>query len=156
MKKAFATIFVFIIFVGVTGFALNTVFGMNTVTYLDIEQVNGIWIYKYDLWRYIENVRANFTQFANLQIRLPSMNWQNTGNWMQDFALNFVVFSNVFIAFANIIIYPMRVAFYIIQILLALVGLPIGDIATSSESPLAWLGQFTQAIISLQIPYALQ
>lgn len=152
MKKVLTTLSIVIIGIGVIGFALNTVFGMQTISYMTLENVNGVWMYKYDIWNYIENLRNNFEQIAELSITIPDLTWSNTDNLTVDMVKNLQVIANIILFGLNILLYPLRIAFYIIKTVLAIIGLPMAD-ADTSGNPLNWLIQLCKTMTTLQLGY---
>lgn len=141
--------------IGVLGLAINTVFGSTTVTYIRLIQVNGVYMYKYDFFNYMENIRNTFTNVAELELKMPERVWINEiniNNWWDVIVNNLGFLVNVVIILLNIIIYPLRIGFYAIEMILSFLGVPT-IAGTYDNNPLKWLVTLCKTMIDLQVPY---
>lgn len=148
-KKALLTLITFIIVLGTIGFALNTLFGLNTVSYITVYNNNGIIMQKYDLWSYIENIRYQFDDISKLAIEVPNLQWNAGNNVYQQMVNGLIQIGKCIIMGLNIMIYPLRIAFYIIGVVLALIGLNMQEYG---NNPLNWLITLVKAFIDFYIP----
>ena len=140
-----------IITLGVVGFSLNLVFGANTIAYLTPINVNGVIMYKYDIYSYINNIKYQFDDISKLVIDFPNLNWTPQSNPIDTVILIIANIARIMLTGVNILIYPLRVAFYIIGVILAIIGLQM-NIYESTQNPLFWLIYLIKTIIQFQIP----
>lgn len=160
MKRVIYSLTIGTILLGIIALSLNTLFNAKVVTYISQININGIVMQKLDVFSYLKNVEQSITNVAQLELRLWTRTWitKVEGNdifeWLQNF---WSVFSNnmayildVIIGVANIFLYPIRIIFYAIQIILSIIGLPMQDYAAN---PLGWLIRISKFLTELQIPY---
>lgn len=153
--KAIRNVAICMLMIGVIGFSLNLIFGLDTITYISEHQTNGITFYKYNFLAYVQGIRNTLSDPSELRLNLQTLTWQTTSaNFTQqqfwEVLGNNMAFSlNVVITGLNIFLYPIRVGAYAVRFLLSLIGLNINDTSNS----LNWLVQTIQILINLQIPY---
>lgn len=161
--KAFIKAALFISTIAMIAFALNFIFGneqTNTyvVSYLSKQTINGVTFYKYDVFNYLKNLEATFTDTPQLFLHLPEREWANidTGileeEFWQDLVNNLAFMLNVVITAINILLFPIRLVFYLVQTLLAIIGLPMVE-GTYQNNPLKWLIDIVKTLTVLEIPY---
>lgn len=156
MTKPIIKLLILGILIGCIGIGLNTVFGTNTVSFISQHNINGVSFYKYDFWGYIENIRGTIQNTAQLELHFPARTWQANISNLTEFwdALinNLAVMLDWFIFANNILLYPLRIIFYIIQILLSLFGIPTLP-GSYDNNPLKWLIVAAQFMTTAEIPY---
>lgn len=150
MKNLLLKIVTFTIVIGIVGFAINTLFGSQTILYLQKKTfyVNGnswyMWEFKW--WDYIKNLQTTATDGSILQFDLPTRVWNN------DILNNLAVLGNFLIMIVNFLLYPIKVGAYLIQNVLALLG--VNNDVTNTRNGLAWLVEFVRNILgNIAIPY---
>ena len=148
MKTIILKTGVFFIIIGIIALALNLSLGWNTVTYIQATRYNGLIYYKIDAWAYVNNVKNSFTTWPKIFVETPTRQWDNSGI---DIGNNMAVMLDWFFFVCNIIIFPLRLAGYIIQCILAIIGLQV--VETPDSNPLKWLVDFTKFMTLLQIQY---
>lgn len=154
MKQILLKVSTVIIILGVMGLGINAVFGMNTVIYLQQAEINGVLVYKFNGFAYIENIYNTFTNVAELQLHLPTDEWSQTDN-LSDIGNNLAYMFNRIIMVFNITLYPIRIIFYIIEIIVSLIGIPTQTGVYESNN-LAWLVTIAKFLTNLHIPYVNQ
>ena len=133
--------------VGVVGVGLQFMFGYNTITYISRENINNVWIYKYDFWGYVDNIKTSITT-PNLDLNLPTRQW----GWNPNDTINDLAYIlDIIIMLLNVVIYPLRIGALVVRTLLSFVGINV--INPTSGNPLAWLVSLLQTINTLAIPY---
>ena len=143
MKKAIISILSISILIGVIGSGLNLVFGANTVSYISTVEIHGVAMQKYDFINYLKTLSYQFTDVSKLQLTLPTFNWG--GSVLEAIAS----VGKILVLGINILIYPIRVASYIIGMLLAIVGI---NTQTYENNPLKWVIVLVNTLTELQIP----
>lgn len=154
MKRTLTYIVSAAILLGVIGLSLNWVFGVGTVTYISQVNINGVYMYKYDYWSYVQNIYNTFMNVAELQLTLPEQTWDTSGS-LQSIVNNLAYILNIIIIGLNVILYPIRVIFYVVQIILSIIGIPTVQ-GTYNGNPLEWLIATAKTMTTLQIPYVNQ
>lgn len=143
------------LFIGVIGFSLNMIFGMETITYITQHKTNGITYYKYDFFNYITGIRDTLANPSELKLTIQDLNWITIGSgWSADqfwqaIGNNLAYMLNVIITGLNVLLYPIRVGAYVLRFALTLIGLDI----TNTANPLYWLVSTVNTLIGLQIPF---
>ena len=151
MSKLIGKILVFTIVMGIVAFALNTVFGHDTVLLLSKEAhylPNGAkwYMWKFNWWEYVSNLHTTVTDASVLQFKLPERQWDN------NVANNLALIMDYLIVIINVIIYPLKLASYLLQNVLALLGINMD--ATNENNGLAWLVIFARDMLSkVVVPY---
>lgn len=149
MKAVVLKVGIFIMFIGIIALALNMTLGWNTITYLTATRHNDLIYYKLDAAKYIENIKNSFATWPKIFVeQVPEIEWSND---IANISNNFKIILNYIIFAINILIFPLRLAGYIVQSILAIIGLQIVD--TPRGNPLAWLVDFTKVMMLLQIDY---
>lgn len=149
--KAIKQIVTFIIIIGVVALALNTLLGPTTMTYLTKERIaiNGVdpfFIWKIDVWGYINNVQLTATDISVLEFKLPTRQW--TSDLLNDLAF----LLDILILILNVILYPIRLGAYFIRNILAFFG--INQNTNDPTNGLAWLVYLVRDILmQISIPY---
>ena len=151
MKRTILKIVTFLICIGVVAMAINTIFGNETVTYLTKEQidmVNGthFYIWKFDFWKYIENVQLSIQNVNEFTLNLPTRSWSST-----DIANNIAIVVDYIIVVINVLLYPLRIGAYLLNNVLALLGLSAD--MNAAHNGLKWLYTFVDKVIGIEIPY---
>lgn len=153
MAKKFITISIIL---GTIAFALNMIFN-DAISYLSIDRVNNVLIYKYDFWQYLENIRNSFTGTTQLTLELPPRQWINVGgtNWWDDIINNLAVILDYIIFAINIMLWPLRLGAFALRGLLAIIGIQVVAInGIPIEHSLSWLTTLVNGLIEfIQIPY---
>lgn len=159
MKKAFITISLFTILIGVFAVAMNIAFGSQTSTWIyKIRQESGIYMYKFDFANYITNINLAMTETTYLQLENPTGTWINNAGenilesqyWIDTWN-NMKLALNWFLYVINILIYPMRIGGYITKNLLAIIGVNMDT--TNTNNGLAWLVELANYLIRVQVNY---
>lgn len=147
-----------LILVGVIAIALNTIFGWQTVTYLSVYRTgNNIYLYKFNIWGYVENLKNSFGTVTYLGLDTPSRQWVNItstiieSQFWEDLGNNMALMLDWVLFGLTIMIYPFRIGGYIILQLLAILG--INTIDANMAGGLNWLVIVAQFVRDLQIPY---
>lgn len=149
MQRAIWKVSMAIMIVGILAIGLTTIFGYNTVTFLERVNINGIWIWKIDASQYLQEIQTSITNVARLEMVQNPRQWINSGEW--DAIINNLAFILDVIIFAlNIMLYPFRIGGYIIQVALSLIGLPV--LSYTDAHPLSWLLNLCKYLVSLSIP----
>ena len=151
MKHKLIKIVTFLICIGVLAMALNTIFGNETIVYLskvEVPMANGgrFYMYKYDFWNYIENIRTAIQDLSEFTLNLPTREWSST-----DIANNILLLIDYIIVIINVLLYPLRIGAYLLNNLLAIFG--INKDLTSARNGLKWLYIFVDKVIGIEIPY---
>ena len=151
MKHALLKIITFIIVIGVLGMAFNNAFGYETIMYLSKQQINlpnnaHFYIWKIDFWQYFKNIQLTTSNLSILEFKLP------TRQWNSDIVNNLKIIVDYLIVLANLMLYPLRIGAYLIQNILAILGINTDTNAT--HNGLAWLVIFVRDILGqIAIPY---
>lgn len=150
MKRQIVKIVSFLIAIGIVGMAINTLFGYETITYLQKQQINLLsgehfYIWKFNFWKYIQNIQLSITNLNEFTLSLP------TRQWNQDVWNNILLLIDYVIVVINIILYPLRIGAYLLNNILAILG--ISNDLTSDHNGLKWLYIFVNNVIGLEIPY---
>lgn len=144
------------IIIGVIGFAINLAWP-NTISFLTKEfnsysQAQPYW--KYDFRAYIQNMGIAAQKTTYLKIKLPTRQWENNGieiiGLLDDIINNLCVIMDWGLFAINIMLFPFRVICYLVQILLAFVGI---NIDVTNNHGFSWLISLTNYLIPIQIPY---
>lgn len=156
MMRLFKKIIKYTIILGVIGFCLNMIFD-NAIGFLQIERYNGVLIYRYDYFSYMENLRQSFTGTTELTLELPTRIWQNTNANMINEEFWEVMGNNLALIFdylifaLNILLWPLRLMAYFLRGVLAIIGL---NVISPQESTLKWLIDLVNNMVNfIQIPY---
>lgn len=146
MKKITTKIVIVIMLIPVIGVALNMTFGWATVTFLSVMRAgNNIYLYKFDVWNYIQNLKNSFETVSNL-----SIDWQ-TRTWDADIINDLAYLTNIFIYIGNLLLYPMRVGSYLTINLLALLG--VDTVSQANAGGLQWLVDTCKFVRDMQLQY---
>lgn len=151
MKRQIIKAITFLICIGVLGMAINTLFGYETITYLQKQQItmlngNHFYIWKYDFWTYIKNIQLAITNLNEFTLNLPTRQWSGT-----DVANNILLLLDYVIVVINVLLYPLRIGAYLLNNMLAILG--INNDLNASNNGLKWLYIFVNNVIGLEIPY---
>ncbi len=145
MKSLVIKIGIILSILGVIALALNLVFGMGTIQYLEQIKLGSITLYKYNFDKYFINLSNSLQDTSVLTLA-----WQ-TRTWTNDLINNLAYIANIFIFGINLLIYPFRVGAYVVKNILALMGVNFMNIEGSNISWLAqlinWLIAFVQGYI---------
>ena len=97
-------------------------------------------------------IAAQKTTYLN--IKLPTRQWENNGieiiGLLDDIINNLCVIMDWGLFAINIMLFPFRVICYLVQILLAFVGI---NIDVTNNNAFTWLINLTNYLIPIQIPY---
>lgn len=147
MRKAI----IIITIIGIMGIAINTMFGNLTFTWLHYVKVNdyGMYLYKFDAWGYISNIKNSFTDVSVLGLTIPTRTWQ-VGEWTA-LTNNLALLVDWLLFLINVFIWPFRVGGYTTKQLLALIGINVID--ANAAGGLQWLVNLNNFLVSLQIQY---
>lgn len=146
MKRVATKIVIVIMLIPVIGVALNITFGWATVTFLSVIRTgNNIYLYKFDVWNYIQNLKNSFETVSNL-----SINWQ-TRLWNDDIINNLAYLTNIIIYIGNLLIYPFRVGGYLVINILAILG--VDTISQANAGGLQWLVDTCKFARDMQLMY---
>ena len=151
MKHALLKAVTFTIVIGILAMAINTAFGYETIVYLQKEQINMVnndhfFIWKIDFWQYISNIQLTTSNLSILEFKLP------TRTWNTDIANNFALVVDYLIVQINVLLYPLKIGAYLIQNVMAIMG--INNDITATHNGLKWLVQFVRDILSnIAVPY---
>lgn len=157
MKNLLLKIITFTIVLGIIALAINNTFGSATFVYLrkvNIMYVNGqpTYMWKLDLWNYIKNIQTTASNPSVLQFELPTRQWDSTVQSYQDFTNNLALVVDYIIVILNVILYPLKVGSYLLQNILAILG--INTNTSDANNGLAWLVIFVRDMLSkVVIPY---
>lgn len=151
MAKKFVTLMLAVCVLGVIALALNQILG-NVINLSYKEQIGNTGLYwqRYDTWAYIQNLKNSFRNTTELSLNLPTREWEysNSGwGWLSN---DLALLLDYIILVINILLYPLRIGFYMVQIIMSLIGI---DTINYANNPLKWLIDLTYRIKSLQIPY---
>lgn len=137
---------ILLMIIGVIGIALNTLFGYNTITYLEKVRIEngGLWYYKYNFSQYVSNLSQTFSNTTELNLNLPTRQWTN------DIINNLALMLDYIIVMINILLYPLRVGAYMLKCVLAIMGINMID---PPNTGIKWILDLITQIIPLQIPY---
>lgn len=144
----------FLIVIGIVAISLNTIFGYNTIAYLERVRIEetGQWIYKYNFINYISNLQMSIGDTAQLELILPWRTWTaniDITNWGNAIGNNMALILDYIIMILNVLLYPFRVGAYITQQMLAILGVKI----LNNETNIKWLTNLVETLKGLQIPY---
>lgn len=146
-KNVFISISSILIIWGIIGMALNRIFYVHgeatIITYLEPIEMNGLTLWKMDIWSYIENIRANITDVASLELKAP------TRQFNVDIVNNLKVIVDYLIFIINIIIYPIRLGGYMMRFGFTIIGYNF----TTPPPQIKWLVDLINGIVTAQIPY---
>lgn len=157
MKKTVLKIIAYSILIGVIGLCFNMAFGNGTITFIQKEQIyintNLHWfIWKFDFWYYLENIQLSTTDLSVLIFDLPTRQWVNVTE-IADIGNNLLVILDYLIVVINILLYPIKVGAYLIQNILAILGIS-HNTSPGSNNGLGWLVEFVRNILgNFAIPY---
>ena len=151
MKRNLIKAITFLICIGVLGMAINTLFGYETITYLQKQQINLLngehfYIWKFNFWGYVQNIQLAITNLNEFTLNLPNRQWSTT-----DVANNLLLLIDYVIVVINVLLYPFRVGAYLLNNMLALLG--INNDLNAPNNGLKWLYIFVNNVIGLEIPY---
>ena len=155
MKKTILTLISFTILIGVVAIAINTAFGNQTIMFLEKQQINigttHFYIWKYDFWKYLTNLQMATSNLSVLVFELPTRQWNNNMDW-NALGNNLLVMLDYIILIVNIILYPLKIGAYLLQNILAILG--VNADVNSTRNGLAWLVRFiTEILGNIAIPY---
>lgn len=148
---------IWIIILGTIAVALNFAWP-NTITF--ITQKTNTYdpttiYYVYNMRSYLQNIQIAAQKTTYLQLDMPTREWQ-TGAFeligiTQQISNNLAVMLDYSILALNIVLFPFRIIAYIVQILMAVIGLNIYE---TNNNAFSWLIELTNWFIDrLQIPY---
>lgn len=156
MKYAFKKIILGTIIIGIIGYCFNMIFG-NTIGFIEIQRYNGVLIYTYNFYDYIENLRNSFTGTTALTLELPTREWITTGanileaEFWEILGNNMALILDYIIFALNILLWPLRLGAYLIRAVLAIIGINVIPPITHN---LKWLVDLINNMIEfIQIPY---
>lgn len=158
MKKTILKMVAFTILIGVIALCFNNALGKDTVIFLNKETVyygtDLHWnIWKFDFWKYIENLRMSTSDLSVLVFTTPTRQWQEI-NDIADFGNNLLVILDYIILIINLLLYPLKIGGYLIQNVLAILGINHNTSLTNNENGLAWLVMFVRELFrNIAIPY---
>lgn len=129
---------------GVFGVAINLVFGANTIINITKEtsELTGYTYYKYDFSNYFKNLALNIGQIQNINIELPTRQWQN------EIINDLAVILDYLILILNVILYPLRFGAYIVSVIFAILGVEYQQVGMRN-----WLVIFIYSLQKAYIPY---
>lgn len=150
MKHALLKAITFTIVIGILAMAINNAFGYETIVYLQKQQINinelHFYIWKIDFWNYFKNIQLTTSNLSILEFKLP------TRQWNSDVANNFALVVDYLIVQINVLLYPLKIGAYLIQNVMAIMG--INNDINATHNGLAWLVQFVRDILSnIAVPY---
>lgn len=150
MKKAIIGFLGLTILVGALALAFNNAFGYETIMFLQKERITfgttNFYIWKFDFYRYINNLQLTTSNLSILQFKTP------TRQWNSDIANNFALVIDYLIMIINLMLYPLKVGAYLLSNVIAIIG--INTDTTSAHNGLAWLVIFVRDILgNISIPY---
>lgn len=157
MGEAIKKIAITTMLLGTVMIILTVLFGDSTITIMQKEQITeSVYWYKIDFYSYFSNIGNQFKSIEKIWIELPSRTWQslNTNPLDVDFwnaLLNNMALGLDWIIFSiNILLYPFRITFYLLQCILALVGVN----TLEPTGGLEWLVNFNDFMANqVAIPY---
>lgn len=149
MLRSIKYFITFTILIGVLGLSLNAILGNQTITYVEKIQVDTLnthfYIWKFNFWNYIENIQLNATNTSVLIFKLPTREFSN------DLINNLALIMDYLIVLANVLLYPIKITAYLLQNILAIVGINRNP---DEYNGLYWLYQFVHDILgNFAIPY---
>ena len=153
--RVIKTIVITIIMLGTTMFALNFLFGEATINLIQEHNMGSYTYYTLNMREYLQNIETSLTNTAELELKLPTRQWQDlqVDFWAQ-LGNNLALILDYIILAINIVEYPLRIGGYLLQQILAFLGLPVVDIIENdTPNNLAWLVKLTNVLKSMQIPY---
>jgi len=155
MKRIFFGVCIPIIVLGVVALALNMALGGGVIEYIHQHQIpntNLTW-YEYDVWGYVDDLRNSFRSIDQISLEMPSREWLELDrDFWERLGNNLALMLDYLIMVINLLLYPLRIGFYFIQIILNILG--INTLQGSYENnPLKWLIDLTYVFKNLQIPY---
>ena len=150
MKHALLKAVTFTIVIGILAMAINNAFGYETIVYLQKQQINvnntHFYIWKIDFWNYFKNIQLTTSNLSILEFKLPTRTWNN------DVANNFALVVDYLIVQINVLLYPLKIGAYLIQNVMAIMG--INSNVNATHNGLKWLVQFVRDILSnIAVPY---
>lgn len=144
------------IIIGLIGFAINKQWP-NTISFLSKEfnsfsTAQPYW--KYDFREYVKNLGIAAQKTTDLAIELPTRKWESDG-WelisiLDDIINNLCVMLDWGLFAINIMLFPFRVICYLVQILIAFVGI---NIDPTNNNAFSWLIKLTNYLIPIKIGY---
>ena len=139
------------ILIGTIAILINSMFGYNTITFIERYRPNnsGLWFYKFNFKDYIFNLRTSFDDTTRLSLQGINRTWDNTGD-LDAIVNNLAYILDVLILGLNIVLYPFRVGAYVVKTILAIIGVQV--INTPSTNGLKWLIDLINFLQTLQIP----
>lgn len=157
MKNLILKTVTFTIILGIVALAINHAFGSATFVFLrkvNIMYVNGEpqYMWRLDVWNYIKNIQTTASNPSVLQLVLPDREWDSTVQSYQDFTNNLALVVDYIIVVLNVLLYPLKVGSYLLQNLLAILG--INTNTSDPNNGLSWLVIFVRDMLSkVVIPY---
>lgn len=151
MKNLTLKIITFTVVLGIIALAINYVFGAETFIYLrryTVHYFNGtpVNMYKIDFWSYVKNIQTSATNASVLELKLPTREWNN------DIPNDLALLMDFVILIINILLYPIKIGAYLLQNILAILG--INNDTENTRNGLAWLIIFIRDILGrVSIPY---
>lgn len=151
MTKKILILMLAVCILGVVALALNQILG-NVISLSYKEEIGNTGLYwqKYSTWSYIQNLKNAFRDTTELSLNLPTRTWQGSGDGWGWLSNDLALILDYIILVINILLYPLRIGFYMVQIVMSLIGI---DTINYANNPLKWLIDLTYRIKSLQIPY---
>lgn len=150
MKKTIVTA---VIFLGVIGLAINTIFNWSTFTFLYRYTIpTGQTLYRLDIWGYIENIRNSFSTTGQLTLQLPTRQWDNLStDFWAGLGNNLALMLDWILFAINVMTYNFKIGGYIVLQLLAVLG--VNTVQPNSAGGLQWLVTVAQFLRDLSIAY---
>ena len=147
MSRFLTTIKIVVIFsiiIGVFAIALNTAFGLNTISYLSKHPLNNGsdrigYYYIFSFKNYMQNLNIAINNTASLKIEYPPTNWE-----LGDVSKSI---GNILIFVANVLLYPLRISAYIINVMLGILG--VNQNINDELNGLGWLVKFVQEALQI-------
>lgn len=144
MKSLVIKIGIALSILGVIALALNLVFGMGTINYLEQIKIGNITLYKYNFDEYFINLSNSLQDTSVL-----TLSWQ-ARTWTSDIVNDLAYIANIFIFILNVLIYPFRVGAYVVKNILAILGVNFTQIEGSN---ITWLAQLINWLIAFVQEY---
>ena len=155
MKRIIAIILSTTLIIAAFGWATNMVYynmGYTSpvVTYMYQINVNGIKMWKYDFYNYIDNIIFALKTPFQVNFNFVTYEWQATNNFVADISHNIGLIANFFILIINLILLPFNIIGYVITVICSLVGIPL---LADSSNPLKWLVDIGTTLRDITVNY---
>ena len=156
MKRTLIKFISFTILIGVIALCINVALGKDTIMFLTKETIvynhSFKWyMWKFDFWKYLTNLQLSTSNLSVLVFKTPTRAWQNNMDW-NALGNNLLVILDYLIMVINIILYPIKIGAYLLQNLLAILG--VNTDVNNTNNGLGWLVSFVQDILgNFAIPY---